>query len=46
MTNRPPISFYAAPDIDRWLKQETATAGITVCELVKRIVERAATEKK
>jgi hypothetical protein len=46
MTNRPRISFYAAPDIDRWLKQEAAAAGISVCELVKRIVERAATEKK
>jgi hypothetical protein len=44
MANRPRISFYAAPDIERWLKLQAARAGVSVCELVKRIVERAAEE--
>jgi hypothetical protein len=46
MTNRLRVSFYAAPDIQRWLEQEAAARKISVCELVKRIVERAAEEKK
>jgi predicted HicB family RNase H-like nuclease len=46
VTNRPRISFYAAPDIERWLNQQAARAGVSVCELVKRIIERAAEEAK
>jgi len=46
MTSRPRVSFYAAPDIQQWLEHEAATRRISVCELVKRIVERAAEEKK
>lgn len=46
MTNRPRISFYAAPDVERWLKQQAERAGVSVCEPVKRIVERAAEEDK
>jgi hypothetical protein len=46
MTNRTRVSFYAAPDVDRWLRQQAEHAGVSVCELVKRIVERAAEEGK
>jgi len=36
MTERPRVSFYAPPAIERWLTAETERTGESVGEVVKR----------
>jgi hypothetical protein len=41
-TNQKKVIFYAPPDIERWLAEESARTGAPVAELCRRAIRLAA----